>query len=330
MKHILIFALSIILGSCSNPSINNVTSLPNSIHKLHLDSINSGILLNGTDIIATENFLVIANYLKDTIFDVFNIDNLNYLYSDITLGHGPNDILNFRSIRYLNKNNIYSIGLGIPLTSRISIGQEVDIEENMMIDLEGDICQDMYILSDDKILIQQNKGEGEWALYNKNNKEFTNLPKSIYNGFEPKASDIQTFQYRAVNVAIKNDKSKFAFFNYYLPYIRIYDSNGNLTYQSFVEKNPEDYYSLLLEEEVYYSRCYATNDYIFVKYFSSDEQKKGTSIQVWDWDGKLQHLIELDSELHLFTISTDAKRLFGLKMDSDYIYYCDLTTTIHS
>jgi hypothetical protein len=157
------------------------------------------------------------------------------------------------------------------------------------------------------------------------NKNLVDLPNSPFWGHEPQGNKIELFKYRAVNVAVKNDFSKFAFFNSYLPYVRMFDSEGSLIHDTFVEKTPDDYYNLLLDKKHYYSRCCATDEYIFVRCYLNDSKDLRTTIQVWDWNANLLSLIELDNKLGAFTISPDGNHLYGVKIDSDYIYYCDLS-----
>lgn len=325
MKHLVWALFFLCFGACSSPKADFV-ALPDKVHALTMDSIDSGVLLNANGMVATSDYLIVSNLSRDTIFDVFDIRNLNYLYSDLIYGQAANDMGAFRWVRHLEGNRFYTVGLGFPLVTKIEASGKLDIKERQTIEWEKDICQNVYLLSGNKVLIQPGKKNGEWSLHDTKTKETVDMPETPFIDEEPDGDMIAKFQNRAANIAIKGDKSRIAFFYYKLPYMRLLNSKGDILKESCVGKYIDDASGYFHKEKTpCFTGCAFTDEFIFVKY-NPEEQEEGTTyFQVWDWEGNLLHLFQLKEKFNVFTVSADGKTLYAVKGDNDHIFRCDLT-----
>ena len=325
MKPFLLFsAILLFAGACSQPSgTESVIALPEESHVVALDSVDTGVLLNPIDITATGNHLIVANMHKDTIFDVFDLQSLGYLYSDLIYGGGPNDMSRFRWIRPWEENEFYTVGLGIPLITKINVGEEkMTVTGNQLVQWDRDICQNIYPLEDDQYLIQPGKKEGEWCLYDMSSGEVTDIPALPFKEDEPEEKNlVKTFQNRTAQVAVHPGKNRIAFFYYKFPYMRLFDFKGQIVKEGCVGKKITDPSTCYNKEMGYYSKCVYTDSRIVVRYIPEDQQEGTTYFQVWDWDGNLLSRFEVQDMFYLFALSPDGKTLYAAKIDNDQLFW---------
>lgn len=325
MKYFQLIVFLFLVGACSEPR-HNVIPLPNDICSLTLDSISvdSDVILNPTGIVATSDYLIVSNLMRDTIFDVFDRTNMNHLYSDLIYGQGTNDMLPFRWIRYLKDNDFYVVGLGVPILTEIEVNGSLEIKQRKIIELEKDICQNIYPLSNNKVLVQLGKRRGEWSIYDIEANEMTDMPEFPFKEAEKEDDMFTMFQNRAVHVAVNAENGRIAFFNVMFPHVRFFDSNGNVLCESNVGDQIMDASRYFRERHMYYTGCVVSGDFIFTKYSPKEKTSDFTYFQIWDWNGCLLGTFTIEGRMKLFTISPDAKMLYTVKVDNDNIFFCSL------
>lgn len=330
MKQLLFIILVFCLGACSKSLDKKLKYInyPSQIHSLKMDSIDSGILLNASGIATTEDYLIISNLNKDTIFDIFDIDSLRYLYSDLIYGQGGNDMLPFRWMRTFDNNEFYTIGFGIPTITILKVENGLKISKRKNIEWEEDICQNLYLLKDGKILIQPGKKQGEWSLYDTNNGEAADMPEFPFKKYEPDYDIIKTFQNRAVYVAVNIKEECIAFFYYKIPFMQLFDFNGNVLSEGFIGNSSIEPLKYFYNDTMYYTGCSYTDEFVFVKFIPNNAEDGTTYFQVWDWDGNMLSLFKINSVINLFTVSRDSKTMYVVKSDNDNIFRCDLSSII--
>lgn len=321
-----LFFLLLLVEACSKPQQVEVVSLPENIRTLNLDSIhNANVLLNATGIVATSDYLIVANASKDTIFDVFERGSLLYLYSDLIYGQGPDDLLPFRWTRYLKDNDIYVIGLGTPVLTEVSINSNgLTVNRRNKIEWENDICQNIFPLSDSKALIQPGKKHGEWVINDCITNQLINMPEFPFKNKAEEGDWLKMFQNRAVNVAVNEDGKRIVFFYTMLPLVRLFDDNGGILYEVNVGGEIHDASEFLHERHLYYTRCISVGNYIFVKYNPQNKEDDFTYFQIWNWEGRMLSMFRIEGQLNLFTVSPDAKNFYAVKKDNDHIFRCSL------
>ena len=330
MKYLHVIVFLFLFGACSKPQYK-VVPVPGEICSLLLDSVsvNNDVILNPTGIIATSDYLIISNLSRDTIFDVFDRYNMRHLYSDLVDGQGPNDMLPFRWIRPLNNNDFYIVGLGVPVLTEIETGSNLNVRKREKIEWEKDICQNIYPLSDNKLLIQPGKKYGEWVIYDTLTGEVVDVPEFPFKEFEKESDAFTMFQNRAVNVAVNADGNRVAFFNVMFPFVRYMDNAGNILYEANVGEEIKDVSDYFYEKHMYYTGCVSVGDFIFAKYNSKRMDSDSTSFQIWDWNGCLLGTFKVKSKINLFAVSPDARTLYAVKPDNDYVFLCNLDSVMN-
>lgn len=327
---VFLFIISILcLAACSkSPSKGICVALPADVQVFEMDSVDSGVLLNATGMVALPDYLIISNLHKDTLFDVFDVHGLEYRYSGLIYGGGSNDMLPFRWIRPLDSHRFYAIGLGVPLVTVVDVEGGLKIDGRKQLEWEKDVCQNLYPLKNGKVLIQPGKRQGGWSLYDMKSGDVSDMPDSPFQEDEPEADMIQAFQYRAVNVAVNADKERIAFFYSKFPFVRFFDFDGNLLVEYSVGEEISDPQKFFHREGMYYWGCSYTADFIFVKYAPDNEASDVTCFQVWDWEGNLLSRFNVADKINLFTVSADGKRMFAAKNDNNHIFWCNIASAL--
>lgn len=232
----------------------------------------------------------------------------------------------FRWIRPWEENEFYTVGLGIPLITKINVGEEkMTVTGNQLVQWDRDICQNIYPLEDDQYLIQPGKKEGEWCLYDMSSGEVTDIPALPFKEDEPEEKNlVKTFQNRTAQVAVHPGKNRIAFFYYKFPYMRLFDFKGQIVKEGCVGKKITDPSTCYNKEMGYYSKCVYTDSRIVVRYIPEDQQEGTTYFQVWDWDGNLLSRFEVKDMFYLFALSPDGKTLYAAKIDNDQLFWGEL------
>lgn len=326
MRILLLLIVALYLGACSEPlNKGQYTPLPTNVHTFQMDSTDAGVLLNATGMVVTGDYLVISSLNKDTIFDVFDVNKLNHLYSGLVYGQGGNDMLPFRWMRPLADNRFYTVGLGVPVITVIEAGNRLEISGRNKLEWEKDICQNLYPLKDGKMLIQPGKKQGEWSLYNVMAGKIVDMPDFPFKEYEPDYDWMETFQNKAAHVAVNTAKERIAFFYCKFPYMQLFDFEGNVLYESCVGEHITDPLKFFRKDEMYYSGCTYTDEFVFVKYLPAQAEADKTYFQVWDWEGNLLSLFEIEDRINLFAVSPDGRRMYAAKNDNDHIFWCDIS-----
>lgn len=319
----------LLVVACSKHSLQHV-ELPEAVTELNVDSIESNLILNPVGIVATDNYLIIANSKRDTLFDVFDNKTGNYLYSDLVMGQGPEDVSAFRNIVHWRGDRIYVNGLGIPSITMIDVAKErLRVAEKRICPLKDNIYQAIYALNDEDALAQPTGGEYEWMYYNGKTKAVNGCTSfSLSDITGGSVTEFGKISNSMGSVAVSPDMSHFMFFYSWFPYMKIFNSSGDVLFEKSVEVPLEQitYESDILKRRPYYHICVKTNDYVFISYTPlNSENESSCFIQVWNWSGELLKVLKLPDGIDVFTVTPNAKRIYGVKADSDKIYYCDLS-----
>lgn len=114
------------------------------------------------------------------------------------------------------------------------------------------------------------------------------------------------------------------FFYCKFPYVRMFDFEGHVVFESCVGEaiiHPSAY---LEKKENYYISCAYTDALIVAKYRPAEGDSDTSYFQVWDWEGHLLSLFEIKDRINLFTLSPDGKTLYAVKSDNDHLFWCNL------
>lgn len=296
---------------------------------LEVDSVYSNTILEAIGIIATDDYVVLMNHKKDTLFDVFDNKSGKYLYSNLTYGQGPKDMAPFLNIYSLEKNDIYATGLGAATLTMMKVNeQHLDITEKKKLPLEETLYQTIYLLDDDRIMVKSTNEDAEWFFYNGNTGEFIGdcffTLSNIIGDHKSNDNNMMKLADRRCSVAVNRERGRIAIFYIWFPYMKILDTSGNVVFETSVgvPANQIKYEPDIMKRSYHFHKCVGTKDYLFVGYPTGDSS--ADYFQVWNWDGELLHILKIPGGMNAFTVTPDAKRIYGIKTDSDWLYYCDL------
>ena len=325
---LILFAL---LSSCvDNSSITIVKSFP--IHKdlkSEIVSIPSDVVLYAFNLFVTNDKLITFNSDKEYIFDVYQLPDLQYLYSGGTQGNGPTDFMNVARKTFIPTDKGFKVFIeGHKKLKEVLVGEEcMNINQENIVtlkDIEVDLVNGFLSLNDSTSLYWSGfDAETEYTLFNHNDKNATTFsPYPDWDGGSIMGNKIFTY----VKNSVKNhDGTKFASFYGYFKKIRIYDNTGNLLNDIAVEVPP---YSDDIEEltqdriQYYYGYPHATKDYIYAlcRNDKPNTNETSTELQVWNWKGEPVAQYNLDKRISLFTISEKYKKIYGVNADDEKIY----------
>ena len=316
----LLYGLYLLFASCSSHERTIVTQFTNEI-VLNAKVISvPPILFLPEALFIVNDYLIVMQPQKDTIFNVFHLPECAYLYSGGTKGGGPNEFVqpysNFVSV---SKSDFKIIDAGLFVktihmnnntflinnTKRITNNDQLI---NGMVELNNSTYCILNCISADKEYLMVDTAGVETA--------FSNYPK-----LTPVNSAEEGFSiYFKYLVAPPIKKDKFAAFYNSFKFIRYYDINGNLLKEIDVNINPS-HTSItydIRDRYIYYYKPVATERYIYAlcmnktdRALENDLESMNMEIQVWDWNGKPVMKYILDKPFTVFTVSSDDKTLYA-------------------
>lgn len=338
MKKILFFILSLSFLSCGN-SEEDIIIVKRIPIKQKLDAIKVRIpplILSPSNIFITNDKLLLFNARQDTVFNIFNLPDFEYISSLGLRGEGPNDFNNIDRRLFIPTKKGFKLFFQMQNTLK-----EVIIEENKLVvdninnkhfDIEEIPANGFLPLNDSLYCYWSGFGkETEYTMLNSNtNETYSFSPYPQWDTLKS-ADEDKMFTY-VKNSVVKSDGTMFASFYGYFKRFRIYDYKGNLLKDISVEIPP---YNKEIEKKAedrivsYYAYPKTVNDYIYV--FCKNEEKgenNFTELQVWKWNGTPVASYILEEDLSLFTISDKYKKIYAINTsdenNEDVVFVYDL------
>lgn len=323
--------ISIIFSSCSNHKMHEtiIESFPiegnlnAQIIKIKPVAMNPSYILN------TGNYLILYNPQKDTLFDVFKLPSLTWIYNKGIKGQGPNDFLE------LEKRSFTSTPYGFKVFSQYDqkIKEILISDSTLLINDKNSIkynideipVNGLLSVNDSTIIYWGNiDSKNEYILHNNNSKkEFSPYPH-----WDKKSNKNEPPIFKYVkNSTLNQDHSKYISFYGYFKRLRIYNNDGTMIKDILVKKEPfKDEIKENLNERIiyYYSPPQIANDYIYILCKNSTrEENINPELQIWDWDGNPIACYQMDHQISLFTISTIYNKIYAIDGENEgniYIY----------
>jgi hypothetical protein len=295
-------------------------------------------ILQPTRIFTYEDKLVIFDDVKNEIFKVFKLPEIDYLYGLGDIGRGPNEFL------FIDGNYIRVINKEIELLDngklkRIQIANDSLITKtaNSVIVLDNPLNNLQRI--NDSIYISDNifsDNEYEHLMINlrtnKVIKKFGEYPDKQGLMIKTNVEGYQVF--KKVNNSSPSGDYFVAFYEYFNRF-KIYNNNGSLQKDVFLddEKEPTVSVSNMGNSPIYFfSQPCVTVDYIYVLRLSKSEvdlQKDFGSFKpellIFNWNGDAIAKYKLNKPITSIAISEEGKKLYGVNiMKENEIYTFNL------
>ena len=335
MKKILFILVLGGLFSCGSKDNNSgskksITTFPIQKElKAEVVSVSPNVLLYAFNIFTTNNKLITFNSKKDLIFDVFQLPELNYMYSAGIIGQGPSDFINLDRRSFMPTKK----GFKVLFTGKKQLKEVLVNENNMEIDQENIVALKEIVANEingflpinDSLAIYWSgfKKETEYTRVNLKDKELISFSPYPHWSKDDLQED-KLFTY-IKNSVLKPDGSKFASFYGYFKKIRIYNTTGKLLNDISVNVSPyNDKIETKIQNRIqyYYGYPKATEQHIYVlcRNAKGDESSNTTELQVWNWNGEAVAQYTLDQPLSLFTISEKYKKIYAVNAEDEKIY----------
>ncbi|MFC5683652.1 BF3164 family lipoprotein [Flavobacterium sp. MAHUQ-51] len=289
-------------------------------------------MLMPTRIFNTNNKLVIYDQVKNGMFKVFNLPEMEYQYSFGQIGKGPDEFsfIDANTMKMMNDNLLF---LDFHTIKKLKIyNKEIKVSNSNSIRIENSPVNGLNMINDSLYIynlmgIKKNGYEHQMVNINskKTIKEFGTYPDTnikYTNEFE----QFNAYYKYSVSNPINN---KLAIFYLYLNKMKIYSNKGELLQEINIEDNYREYSPKDKDKNILFrGSCISTSNFIYVlridqpkneieKNFDSFKPK----IEIWNWEGKLLKKYQLDKPITSFTVSEKDNKLFGISIsNSNEIY----------
>lgn len=335
MKTIYLFnIILLVFYSCqsgrSNNSVITINNFPvNSNLKAQIIDI-PPVAISPFNLFITKDKLIMFNMKKDTIFDIFNLPECEYLFAAGNKGEGPNDFFDIDRRLFIPTNN----GFKVFFQNQKAL-KEAEIQRNSIKIAQENILKfniDQYPINgftpinDTTYLYWSGfEAETEYNLLNTNtqiHKPFSPYPKWC----KSEINEDKIFTY-VKNITVKPDGKMFAAFYGYFKKFRIYDHLGNLLKDISIEIEPYDEDLNKKNRTIFYfSYPKSSNKYIYALCKNADQQTvTNPELQIWKWDGTPIGAYKLDRPISLFAVSEEYGKIYAINGDiEDQIYIYDL------
>lgn len=337
---IFILLLFLFLTSCDIKNNRNTFIVKGFPINIELNSTTIDIPINilaPSAITILEDKLLIFDNVKDSLFKVFNLPAIDYLYSYGNLGRGPDEFIfvNFHYIKAIN-NELELVDNG--RLKRLMINQYGFTTKKVITlpRLENPINSPQRI--NDSIYVADNiftSDESEHLLINVNMKKIIGKFGRYPNDDLNIKDNVQKYQiYKKFNISSPAG-NHFAVFYKYFNRIKIYNSSGDLQKSINLEDCKIQKFSIEHRERntiYFYTDPFATEKYFYALRINIPgiEYKKNfdtfrPELLIWDWDGNPTARCILDRPITSFTISEKYREIYGVNsMTESKVYKFDL------
>ncbi len=309
----LILLWLIIISFTACESDDNKVTIISSFPKNTLPDI--AVIKTAPVLFAPEEMFIIDNQIwvfqsqKDTLFDVFELPDCNYLFSTGQKGRGPNDFIFPIGNTIQLTNEGFSI-LDMNIVKFIKPQPDGSLNITHSVKAFNNISVNGFILLNDSLNCaftgcgDGSKSNYEYQIKNVHTNEviefsdYPNLTDKEYEGDE-------RCQIYYKNLTANFKKGKFAAFYSFFKYFRIFTTEGFLEKQIYVKippyksNNVEDW----TKRMVYYGPPISTNQYIYAPCM-------GNEIQVWDWSGNPIIRYSLNQTFRTFTVCENTNKIY--------------------
>lgn len=325
------YLIFIILISCNQRENANKINIQEIIITDTLSAkvkeVDTRLLIPIKSLVVGDKF-VVYDRIEDDMFKVFQLPELNYLYSFGKIGKGPNEFIRIPDSGINEYKNKLIIIDNIKY-NEFEINSKGFKKTNSFI-LKMDILGiDNFQLVSDSSYIYDNKSCDNNKEYNlvglkdkKLIKQFGNYPK--FSKQIKRCDDIKICGVK-INTARQSD-GRIAALYLFMNKIKIFDNAGDLITEVTIGK--EQSLSKVPDENSKLHRISVCSDekHIYVLYAGVSEeqaiqQEFNTKFEIWNWEGELLKAFVLDKSILSFDVSVKYNRIYGTSLnDINHIY----------
>lgn len=295
-------------------------------------------------IVSIDDMLITGNSVGDTLFDVWNIHNMERINSFIRRGNGPSELRRIDSFNADNKNKcIYTYDIDNKKLFSISYNDLLKEKPLLQEDLHWNLdrnspfvlrstykmndCYFAHNLTDTaRFIILENNGELH---------HYEKFPDKTH--INPELTEMANAQLYAPMITISPDRKKIAVCGHLSDMIDIIKlSNGKPTIQTTISAYPNDIYLMPIGDGQMQGLCtpktkrycisnYATDDYIYAIWKGDITNMQPNSgylcsniVRVFDWDGNECYTLTLDKDIFKLTVTPDNKTMYALTDKGGY------------
>lgn len=293
-------------------------------------------MLMPTRIFNTENKLVVYDQIKDEMFKVFNLPEIEYQYSFGHTGKGPDEFsfIDANTMKMMGDNLLF---LDFNTVKSLEINdKKIKVINSKTLRIEKSPINGLQMVNDSIYiynLMSVKKNGAEHQMVNINSKktikEFGAYPDTdikYNNEFE----QYNAFYKHSVSNPTNN---KFAVFYSYFNKIKIYSKTGELLHEINIEDNYPEYSPKDIKKNILFRvNPIPTSDFIYVLRIDQSKNEVENNfatfkpkIEVWNWEGKLLAKYLLDKPITAFTISEKENKLYAVSyIGTNEIYEYEL------
>lgn len=350
MKAIIILLILVSLGCSSSEKKKAYLSFshfPEEV-EVNLKEVTTPPVLNFVgELLVVDNFLVAYSLMSDSLFQVFDISGFEYLGSHVPKGEGPGEESFIApNLQYYDSNSfLFKTHDKVKIVSFEKQTNEIILQRE--INLPNEFLDVMHIV----FLYEKVIG---WNLYNVTNEfefqtfdlataEISNFgPIYPVNEYKNELSDNASLYSKSI--LNKPDGKYFAALYDRYPFLRIYDTNGNLVKEvrylnqqidpaKFLSTNDPTKY--IGQQTLNYMKLKVTNKYIYGLYAGKTHQELRsqeykvddfcTEVHVWDWLGNPVAKLMLDRPVFCFAVAQDDSFImFSSVNELDKLFYIEI------
>jgi len=286
-----------------------------------------------------DDHLIISELRNDDFFNVFDMENMSFLYSWGEISRGPNpEEFPARPIDIfpLNGNLVVYEAVSKRL-KHISINDTsltTIKEESLGYNGQLDPLNRINAFNDSTYIadygLSREVTDHEYVILKPDKSEivttFGEYPDSDL-------ESVERYEHFLKSNVISREKELMAAFYFYHNKFKLFDKNGNLNSSvnitDSVNSEPVE-----IDNYIYRNASQATEHYIYTlgyhtlrnKVFdATDDQVVRTSFEVWDWDGNSIYRSYFDHQITMFTVSEKFNKIYALSnLETSVIFEYDL------
>lgn len=261
--------------------------------------------------IVVGNKVVVYERKDESMFSVFALPDFNYLYSFGEKGHGPNELLTIDNSFAVSDDGFRLFEIETNMVKRAVIADtSAHIMKDRRLKTSRLGLNRIGYLSDNAFVYLSDDETHEYCRLSDEGQEtyFGEYPEGLL--AEDRGMP-KMFTYNK-HVAGKPDGSRFAAFYAYMRLCRVYDKEMKLLHDTLVEV-PES--KDAVNVVVYPEPPFVTDDYLYIIHTADDR----CELEVWDWNGQLTALYQLDKPIK--TVAVSGNVLYGFSADAPNLVY---------
>ena len=314
----------VVAGSCADKGKETQFFDLRSGHEVEIDSVLADCVLAPAGMAMAGDELVVANFNRDTIFDVFELPSLRRVRSGGVVGQGPGE-LSSDQVMSLQEYDNYSVSLKDMFGGGVDIINVSDFEitDNIRLKIpeKWNYVQHAGFLSDDRQLLQCGDMPMNWVIVDRDGETVAEMSPEVPS--ELLATNDDYFGKRLIrsaHFAAPRQKDVIAICAKCYPAVDFYDGKGTLKSRMVSEFTPGD------RPQMWAIYVRSTEERLYVNYHNpADTEFTRSTIVVFDWDGNVRDVYQIGKAVGVFAVDEkNGKIYFSSYGDNDYLYKFDI------